>query len=1596
MSNAVDQRVVEMQFDNSNFNKNVQGTLDSLKQLDKGLELKNGQKGMAGIQEATKKISFNPIQSGLSLLGKGFSAVGNVAVNTFTGVVDQITHVGKVATMTVTGLTAAVGGLAISGGIKRALNLEHANFQLQGLLKSDEAVKQVMNDVNKAVTGTAYGLDEAAVVASQLAASNVKASESGGEMLNVLQAIAGTAAMGGRSFADVGSIFATVAGQGKLMTMQLRQMESMGLNAAATLAEALGKDEAEIREMVTRGEIDFATFAKAMSDAFGEHAQKANETFTGAMSNVKAALSRIGAEFATPSIENLRKIFVALIPLINQVKTGLGPVVEMFKSFTGGATDSLVKFINQLTGTYKIGEKLGQAVGHIANYFQALGFLGRIDEIIGKPLGKLETWHRVLSNIGAGFSVIGHQVGDLVKSLATDFGFFFKPLDESDTVSAKVLKLASSFRHFAESLQIDKAHSDAIRSIFTTLLGFASSVGTILGGAFKGIANIVGPAIEFLWSKLPAAAEGFKAFADSISEALGPAESIANVLENLGTLIGSVFKEMTAGNNPFEYLASAKFERRTWGLGLGSIGDIISKIAMPLSGLGDGGGFFEALSKALSTLTGKEVVITGIADAVTQLFQAISNLGGGIIDTFSKGIGNLGNVLTEIGKGVGNFLRAADVKTLGNTALGFTSLWAALNVSNVSRDFVKFFKNLGTPFGQILGSIRNATIGPFVKTFDRLGTTLEYWQNTLKATMILKIAAAIAIIAASLALLAGVDADGLMRATLAISIVGVVLLAMTQSLLAATTLFSSGSGIKGFIKGLANLKAQMQQMLMLNAIGSLMLKFAAAIFVLAASIKMLSSLKPEELVTGLAGLAAAMLLMVGSLALLSSIEGGTKGMGKTMMGLAASMMIMAAALKVLSSIPMDKMENVFVALGGSLAMLLGTMAAMGQMGDLKGVGVILAFAVAIAVLTPALIALSLIPMQNIAQMLVALGGAMAVLAVAMYAMADAKMLAGAAAMLVVAAAVLVLAPALLMLSMIGFEGVAVSIVALGGAFAVLGVAGALLKPVVPTLFGLGAAVALFGVGALAAGVGVAAFAVGLTTLAAGGTASILVLVEGFKMLVEAVLSMLPEIVAAVANALVDLVVAISSRVPDLIQVAVNIGTAIIQGLITLVPQFVQLGVTLLTSLLQGLRAVAGELVTTGVYLILMLAAGLVVAVPALVEIGAKGVLALVNGLANSIRSHHQEMYDAGKNLFMAILEAMADIFTNLVNDIGGFIMDIPAYISGEKKLFEDAGTDIGESTTNSAKDSLSDLPNVGETAVDDMLTGMSDRFNDSEGIADGFGVSLEESIGAIDMASIGSGKVDELAQSFSNSAGMKNAGKQQGESAVQGVESGLQPLPDKAKSKVNDAINGMKSKKSDAKSGGKEVGGEFGSGMNQGMDSWIGPIADKAAEMVRNAKNKAKAEQNSASPSKDMMKVGGWFGEGYAIGIANTVGTVVKAAGSMVKGAKDEVAGLGPMSLLTGGIDWDSRPVISPVLDLTDYQAGLAMMNAMNMSRPMMSAQLAAGAIGGSSSGSVINSGNSKAVTVMIDLNYSGSEDANQLVMDIARGLEAKLMMEGV
>ena len=201
-----------------------------------------------------------------------------------------------------------------------------------------------------------------------------------------LRAISGVAAMTNSSYEDISRIFTTVAGNGRLMGDQLLQLSSRGLNVAATLGETLHMTEADIRDLVSKGKISFEVFASAMDDAFGAHAKDANKTFEGALSNMKAALSRVGALFATPIIEKTNTFFIAVTGRINKVKEALsdvkdedGKVVKKgFASYFAEAWEAAINFASKfvenidLSWFENVADKMSAAAQFATSFFNLL------------------------------------------------------------------------------------------------------------------------------------------------------------------------------------------------------------------------------------------------------------------------------------------------------------------------------------------------------------------------------------------------------------------------------------------------------------------------------------------------------------------------------------------------------------------------------------------------------------------------------------------------------------------------------------------------------------------------------------------------------------------------------------------------------------------------------------------------------------------------------------------------------------------------------------------------------------------------------------------------------------------------------------------------------------------------------------------------------------------------------------------------------------------------------------------------------------------------------------------------------------------------
>lgn len=387
-SDALDLRIVELRFDNQQFETATKESMSTLDKLKNQLKFEESGKGLENLGKSitVSSESLSKMASNVDDLHKRFSTMGIVGATIIQNLTNGVLGFIKSIPSKLLGFDPL--GQIITGGKKRALNIAQAKFQLKGLGIS---IEEVEDSINEAVNDTAYGYDAAAKAASQLAASNVAL---GDDMTKALRGISGVAAMTNSEYDEIANIFVKVAGNGRLMGQELNQLSARGLNVAAELANQLGITEAEVRKLVSKGAIDFQLFADAMDDAFGAHAKDAQKTFTGALSNVKAACSRIGEKFFTP--------------LTNNAIDALGKLRDRFNDLLKGVKDSEgnlrhVALLQPIFDDWaKSTERWGKALADwldgldlrwIYKFAQALVFVK--DGLAGIAITAVEAWKKV-------------------------------------------------------------------------------------------------------------------------------------------------------------------------------------------------------------------------------------------------------------------------------------------------------------------------------------------------------------------------------------------------------------------------------------------------------------------------------------------------------------------------------------------------------------------------------------------------------------------------------------------------------------------------------------------------------------------------------------------------------------------------------------------------------------------------------------------------------------------------------------------------------------------------------------------------------------------------------------------------------------------------------------------------------------------------------------------------------------------------------------------------------------------------------------------------------------------------------------------------
>lgn len=90
MSTTIDEKVVEMRFNNAQFESGVQTSLSTLDKLKQALKLDDAAKGLENVSKSAEKVNFSPIQNGLEAVGSGFNAFEEIAIGVCRRIGDAI------------------------------------------------------------------------------------------------------------------------------------------------------------------------------------------------------------------------------------------------------------------------------------------------------------------------------------------------------------------------------------------------------------------------------------------------------------------------------------------------------------------------------------------------------------------------------------------------------------------------------------------------------------------------------------------------------------------------------------------------------------------------------------------------------------------------------------------------------------------------------------------------------------------------------------------------------------------------------------------------------------------------------------------------------------------------------------------------------------------------------------------------------------------------------------------------------------------------------------------------------------------------------------------------------------------------------------------------------------------------------------------------------------------------------------------------------------------------------------------------------------------------------------------------------------------
>lgn len=1461
MSKSIDERIVQMEFENGSFEKDAKTTMSTIDKLKDKLnfdDLSDGFKrfsdsasnAVKDIKGSLSSIDFSGIGSGLSHLTDGLKGIGGKAFDFgkagFTTLISSIDP-NNVAS------DSAFGDLY--GNVESLAN----RFSTLGLI-GQEAIRRITDSVIDLGNKIAHTL-----VLDQIQTGFSKYEKSIIDTIAIMN-------QAEESEERVDSFVKTLSWYSDATSFDINSMTSalksfaqqgIALEDAIPVIMGIGNSVTYAGVGAKEGSAAFDLYSKAISQGYMDNRiwQSLSKSLGVATLGLKkqfleaaiaAGTLKVNGDGTMETLDGLQVTVESFQQTLSDQK-GKWLTSDVLMSVFGGQYGG---FTERLSG---FSQELKNATGEVLSLDEAIEKLGEADEKTLLEYGA----QSVVDAREALVSTYGEAYYDRLLGKAEEYEKQNKGvLTVKDAMEAlagatadvgeKYLLSATQARTFTEAVDATKdAASTVWKDIFTDIFGTTSE-------AIETWTAFQDPLLEVFVEPLAALRDltsGWKALGGRTMMLEGIARAWNNVklaVEPIGEAFRNIFPKATADdllrftalftNLQFQIKSWLNHEFNTEGFrktleGLFATVDILREgfkslfsVAKPIGGIfavlinevldltaafsdniiklrdyiKEHNGLDDALAKITGGLVsfkeGLKAAFEGRSIESTKIFsKAISAIGKAVdwlkkvtapvFDTLSKGISETAKVLYDVVHNA-SFQQLFDlIKTLAFTKIGV--------------NLMTFFRRLKDGFG-----LWDGLYDGIVYDLQVLGNYLKAMEVNIKAESLWNIAKAVALLSVSVLMLSSIPAGKLATS---IGAIIVLIYGLTKALEHISAIQ------KNFI---GNTKGGIFGRLFNSAFGSAgtIVALGASMLLLASSVKVLSTIDWSEMTQGLIGLAGVMTELLVFLKY-ADFSGLSAKAGLGLIGLAVGIRLLVTSIKAIGKMPIEQLQQ---GLGGLTILLieLGVALAIIPKEHMLAIGAgLLLASVGIGAIALALKLLGTMSMEKVGVGLVAIGGSLLILAAGVNGMKTA--VPGALAMMITAIAIDLLAPALIALSLANPKGLAIALGALAVAIGVFTAAAAIIKTagLAPSMLALSGSMLLLG-----ASVG---------------------LLAGAFLLLSTVEDPGPALVAIAGSILIFAVAATALQgavVPMLIfagvVAAIGVAIALLGG-----------GLFVVAAGVSAIAAAASLAAPMNVVLLAL--AGAVALVGVAAVIGAAGVLAL--GASFVILAKGALLVAPAVPVILGLAGAITLLAVAILGTLAAIL-----YLTGHLTFADDLAEE-GEKTKTSFEE-------IWKSIEIFFLNGLKNLLKDIPFIGGKIASSLDERIKEIENGELSSERSSKATQSYIDGItgtwdlseeDLKAAGFDGSFAVVEGVNENEGEFSKSGTNFLQEFLNGLKNK------------------------NWLSQIGSQARAIGNLAKNNVNMSLGIQSPSEEMEWSGEMTDAGFVEGMENGLPGIEEAVGKL-------------------------------------------------------------------------------------------------------------------